>query len=117
MGTIALDGRSDGRCQFCGDVLNENQSVTCSREPCRKEAKKERRRRRKTQTNPDQQRKRVDDGRPWDFPAELEYLDQDPGLTIEQMMLVPRDPMLRRLALTKRTARWERLRERQRQML
>lgn len=95
------------RCQFCSGVLEPHQSVACSREPCRKAAKKVRRRRRRASALPIADT--VADGRSGEFPPELEYLNQDPGITIEQLWMFKRPPQA---LLTKRAMRRRRLLER-----
>jgi hypothetical protein len=105
-------------CPFCGQGLTGTRTVSCSTRACMLAAKRARGRARlEADPSKHSKGKRHDDGRSWDFPPELEYLDQDPGITVEQMLRVPEDPALRRLTLTKRAARWERLGRRQRQIL
>lgn len=100
------------RCQFCGDVLNLNQSVTCSPETCRKAAKRVRQRRRQGRSMVPV-RQEAEDEVSWEFPPELEYLNQDPGISVGQMLEARLLPALRRSIVARREARSARLRDRQ----
>lgn len=48
--------------------------------------------------------------------SELTHLDQDPGISVEEMLRVPRDPALRSKVLERRLKRHRRLNERLNQM-
>lgn len=101
------------KCQFCGDQLSGTQIKSCSARACVLAAKRARGRARLA-ADPSirLKRKRHDDDRSWDFPPELEYLDQDPGITVEQMAAARRDPVLRQHIVLGRLARQARLRAR-----
>jgi hypothetical protein len=100
-------------CPFCGHRLSGTQTKSCTKRLCLLAAKRARAHARR-QTDPSKRRepKGKDDGRTLEFPPELEYLDQDPGITPEQMLTAKTDPALRRLVLDRRATRQARLRER-----
>lgn len=94
------------KCQFCGHQLTGTQTKTCSKRACLLSAKRARSRaRREADSENRPPRNRDDDGRTWDFPPELEYLNRDPGIPVELMLRVRHDATLRVMMLEKRAAR------------
>lgn len=53
-----------------------------------------------------------EEGRTWVFPPELDYLDTDPGITVEQMLQSRSEVPLRVAVLRSRAERNSRLQER-----
>lgn len=100
-------------CPFCDQPLLETQTVSCSRRPCVLAAKRARGRARR-EADPTKRLKssRDADGRAWNFPPELEYLDQDAGIGVDQMARCRTDPTFRMIVLTRRARRANRLKER-----
>ena len=100
-------------CPFCGHRLTGTQTKSCTKHSCLLAAKRARSHARR-QADPSKRRvpKSKHDGRTWEFPPELEYLDQDRGIMAEQMLKAQSNPVLRHSILMKRAARWERLKER-----
>lgn len=99
-------------CPFCGNLLPATRKVTCSESECRNAAKRMRQRARDERQPKPPRVTYPGDGRTWDFPPELEYLDQDPGLPIDQLRKVNADGRLQRVLLAKRALRRQRLKER-----
>lgn len=95
-------------CQFCGQELSGTRTKTCAKRECLLAATSARARARR-EVAPPPVRKKKSDGRTIEFPPELEYLNQDPGITVEQMQRARTDPTLRLEVLRSRAARQARL--------
>lgn len=95
-------------CKYCGTNLTNVQAKVCKLRECRNKGKLERLRQRQ-KLNPE-----AFVGRPHqpigdDGPAELAYLDSDPGITLDDWNGIHRTPEIRHRAQISRQARQQKL--------
>lgn len=100
-------------CKYCDATLSNPRSKVCKARPCQNRGKIDRQKLRH-ELNPEKYaskpRQPLDDDA--DAPTELHYLDDEPGISVKELLEIHRDPVIRRKAHISRQIRHQKLLQR-----